>query len=201
MGQSKQFIYSVVIVTIIGLLVWLFYHNIEFYQETEKSAWSNAAIRDPYLAAQQFLEASNVSVIEAESLLQLKTLEGVGTALLTDANQIANPRQLESVLHWLKQGGNLIVATNALDNSDSLLLSQFHIDVQQPETQDDKTIDNAPATSEALREYNDKIKVVKNRCVAFNTTRKTFSSLQGWVYDGPAHFHEQLQAPNFRSGR
>ena len=116
-------------------------------------------MRNPYLAAQQFLEASNINVIEAESLLQLKTLEGVGAALITDANQVANPRQLESVLGWLKQGGHLIVAANTLDNSGSLLLSQFHIDIKPTETQNEKSVDNAPSTSsEALRDYNDKIK-------------------------------------------
>ena len=45
---------------LIVFLGWGFYSSIEFYDETEQSAWSLNALRNPYLAAQQFIQKSGL---------------------------------------------------------------------------------------------------------------------------------------------
>ena len=156
MGQTKQIAYAILGGLLLIACAWGLYQSIEFYEETEKSQWSLEALRNPYLAAQQFLQASDIEVTEADSLLRLDSLEGVSTVLITDANQVANPRQLDAVLNWLEKGGSLIVTANAFDASEDLLLEKFKVDVDWPEA-DAIDDDEKPSISDSLREYNEKI--------------------------------------------
>ncbi len=141
-------------------LGWGLYSSIEFYDETEQTAGSIRAQRNPYLAAQLFMQKSGIDAVEADSLIGLNTLEGVTTVLITDANQVVSPRQLEQVLNWLENGGTLIVTANSFANSDDLLLEKFNVEVQWPERDDDSddvTDDDDPSISESLREINKQI--------------------------------------------
>jgi len=141
-------------------LGWGLYSSIEFYEETEQTAGSIRAQRNPYLAAQLFMQESGIDAVEADSLIGLNTLEGVTTVLITDANQVVSPRQLEQVLNWLENGGTLIVTANSFANSDDLLLEKFNVEVQWPERDDDSddvTDDGDPSISESLREINKQI--------------------------------------------
>ncbi|MFV2030988.1 MAG: DUF4350 domain-containing protein [Gammaproteobacteria bacterium] len=156
---------------VLAFLVWGVYSSIEFYDETEKTSWSLQAIRNPYLAAQQFMQQSGINAVEADSLVGLDSLDGVDTLLITDANQVVNPRQLERVLAWLEKGGNLIVTANSVANSDDLLLDKFNVgvdwyleenddseeDLANDEIARDETEDDKPSVSEALRDYNRQI--------------------------------------------
>ncbi len=150
---------------LVAVLAWLIYSNIEFYQENEKTPWSSEAISNPYLAAQYFLQQAGIEVKQAESLLTLDQLEGVSTVVITDVNQVANPRQLEKVLAWLEQGGNLIVAASAVSRDDDLLLDRFDVGVEwyQEEQSDEDTADGESnnnkdqSLSDLMREYNEKI--------------------------------------------
>ncbi len=141
-------------------LGWGLYSSIEFYDETEQTAGSIRAQRNPYLAAQLFMQEGGIDAVEADSLIGLNTLEGVTTVLITDANQVVSPRQLEQVLNWLENGGTLIVTANSFANSDDLLLEKFNVEVQWPERDDDSddvTDDGDPSISESLREINRQI--------------------------------------------
>ena len=159
---------------VIAFLGWVIYSGIEFYDDTEQTSWSLQALRNPYLAAQQFMQQSGIDSVEADSLIGLKTLDGVSTVLITDANQVVNPRQLEQVLSWLENGGNLIVTANSIDDSDDLLLKEFHVEVTPGSlndiTEDEDRLDehdedsenkdskeDEPSISESLREYNQQI--------------------------------------------
>ncbi len=148
-----------------GVLAWQIYSNIEFYQENEKTPWSTEALTNPYLAAQYFLQQAGVEVKQAESLMRLDQLEGVSTVMITDVNQVANPRQLEKVLEWLEQGGNLIVAASSVSQEGDLLLDRFDVGVEwyQEEQSDKDTADGEnnnnkdKSLSDLMREYNEKI--------------------------------------------
>jgi len=160
---------------VLGFLGWGVYSSIEFYDDTEESTWSLQALRNPYLAAQQFMQQSGIESVEADSLIGLSSLEGVDTVLITDANQVVNPRQLEQVLSWLEDGGNLIVTANSIDDSEDLLLKEFDIEVTWNNDDDftedehellddhndtDEEVDSEkkePSISESLREYNEQI--------------------------------------------
>ncbi len=153
MAQTKHITYSLLGSLLLVALGWGIYHSIEFYEETERSSWSDRALSNPYLAAQQFLQASEINVKEADSLLRLNSLEGVKTVLITDANQVANPRQLQAVLDWLELGGSLIVTANSLNETEDLLLEEFHVEVDFPGSDDTEK----RTVAESLRNYNRKI--------------------------------------------
>jgi hypothetical protein len=163
-------------VAIIVFLGWGIYSSIEFYDDKEQTAWSLEALGNPYLAAQQFMQQSDINSVEADSLIGLDTLDGVATVLITDANQVVNPRQLERVLSWLETGGNLIVTANSLDDSEDLLLKEFNVNVTWRHKDDSKededgtdfdqpdndnaendTEEDKPSISESLRKYNQQI--------------------------------------------
>ncbi len=148
-----------------AVLAWFIYSSIEFYQENEKTPWSTEALTNPYLAAQYFLQQAGVEVKQAESLMRLDQLEGVSTVMITDVNQVANPSQLEKVLEWLEQGGNLIVAASSVSQEGDLLLDRFDVGVEwyQEEQSDKDTADGEnnnnkdKSLSDLMREYNEKI--------------------------------------------
>ena len=159
---------------LIVFLGWGIYSSIEFYDDTAHTSWSLKALRNPYLAAQQFMQQSDIDSVEADSLVGLNTLDGVSTVLITDANQVVNPRQLEQVLTWLENGGNLIVTANSIDDSDDLLLEEFNVDViwsslsddtgdedgsdsHDEDIKDKDSEQDEPSISESLREYNQQI--------------------------------------------
>jgi len=156
---------------IIVLMGWATYNSIEFYDETQQTSWSLEALRNPYLAAQKFMQQSDINSVEADSLIGLNSLQGVSTVLITDANQVVSPRQLEKVLDWLENGGNLIVTANSLGDSDDLLLDEFDVgvswqsqdDITEGENEDfddqhdEKNEEDKRSVSESLREYNQQI--------------------------------------------
>jgi len=151
---------------LIIFLGWGLYSSIEFYDETEQSAWSLNALRNPYLAAQQFMQETGLKAVEADSLIGLNSLEGVETVLITDANQVVNPRQLEQVLSWLESGGTLIVTANSVASSEDLLLKKFNVEVQWPDLDDDsddgESEDKEVSISETMREFNQQIEEGKS---------------------------------------
>lgn len=146
----------------LALLAWALYSNIEFYDEEVESGWSLEALRNPYLAAQQFFERSGIPVIDADSLDKLDSLQGVRTLLITDANQVVSPRQVQQVLAWLENDGNIILTANAVSNSDDLLLKEFNVEVARRDYDDDEQGDGK-SISESMREYNRQIEEGKTR--------------------------------------
>ena len=89
---------------------------------------------------------------------------------------MVSPRQLEQVLTWLENGGNLIVTANSIGGSDDLLLKEFNVGVtwrsrtdaaqdkdpednhqQEPRNEDDNPEGNGQSISESLRDYNRQI--------------------------------------------
>lgn len=159
MTRNSQIAYTLLGVFVLATLAWAFYLSIEFYEDTVETPWSLEARRNPYLAAQQFLQRSGVEVTEADSLIHLNNLETVSTVFISHAGQIVNPRQLDAVIAWLQDGGSLIVTADSIATEDDLLLQEFEVDVDwvdyEYEEHDDE--EEEPSMSESLREYNEKI--------------------------------------------
>ena len=156
MPRSNRLLRALPLLAIGVLLLWALYHSIEFYEETEKSRWSAEALANPYLAAMQFLEQSEIPVGESDSLLKLNNLDTAGTVLITDANSVINPRQLDTLLGWLEQGGNLIVSASPQGDDEDLLLQYFDVRVEWYR-QDADADSTEQSISDSMREYNDKI--------------------------------------------
>ncbi len=144
----------------LALLGYGLYLSIEFYEETVETRWSPEALRNPYLAAQQFMTRSGIDVVDADSLLELDSLDGVGTLFVSEANQVVTPRQLRQLRDWLEAGGSVVYTADSVDHEDDLLLAAFDVSVEWY-NQDDAG--EARSLSETIREYNRQLEEGKSR--------------------------------------
>ncbi len=144
----------------LALLGYGLYLSIEFYEETVETRWSREALRNPYLAAQQFMTRSGIDVVDADSLLELESLDGVGTLFVSEANQVVTPRQLRELRSWLEAGGSVIYTADAVEHEDDLLLAAFDVSVEWYSEDDDG---DEPSLSETIREYNRQLEQGKSR--------------------------------------
>ena len=149
---------------LLALVAWVLYVSIEVYEETEESSWSAEALRNPYLAAQQFMDRSGIPVTDVESLARLDELSSVGTLFFSDANQVQTPRQLRQVMEWLESGGNVIYTANSVAEEDDLLLAELGVEVdwRDYDPEDETEVDERPL-SERMREFNRQIEEGKSR--------------------------------------
>lgn len=149
-------ILALLIVVAIGYGI---YSSIEFYDEIIDAKWSPEARRNPYLAAQLFMQRSDVEIGEAGGLFNLDALDNIATLLIIDPTQVVSPLQLDRLTTWLENGGNLIVAATSLSDSSSRLLQKFNVDVQRPEHRhgENSYAGEKGSFSESLREYNRQI--------------------------------------------
>jgi hypothetical protein len=156
--RASGVIKTVLVLLLVGLAGWVLYVSIEVYEETEESSWSVEALRNPYLAAQQFMDRSGIPVTDVDSLARLDELDAIGTLFFSDPNQVQTPRQLREVMAWLESGGNVIYSANAVTHHDDLLLAELGVEVAwlgaEEEGEDDG--DDKPL-SEQMREYNRKL--------------------------------------------
>jgi hypothetical protein len=149
---------------LLGLVSWGLYVSIEIYEETEKSSWSVDALRNPYLAAQNFMAQSDIEVTDIDRLIELDQLTNLGTLFFSDANQVQTPRQLEQVMNWLDLGGNVIYTADSVSHEDDLLLQEFLVEVDWREYDEVETQEEEQKPlSETMREYNRQIRKGKSR--------------------------------------
>ncbi len=151
----------VLLAVVLGILGGLRYFSIEFYEEEIETGWSLEALRNPYLAAQQFLERSGTEVIDAAGLAGLEQLEDVGTVFVGSPNQVVNPRQLRQIREWMEQGGHVIYAASAVSHDEDLLLDAFDVEVRWRDGDDEDDEDQSLA--DTIREYNRQIEEGRTR--------------------------------------
>ena len=149
---------------LVGILLALagygLYLSIEFYEETVETRWSREALRNPYLAAQQFMTRSEIDVVDADSLLELEGLAGVGTLFVSEANQVVTPRQLSQLRNWLEAGGSVIYTADSVEHEDDLLLAAFGVSVEWYDADD---AGDERSLSETFREYNRQLEEGRTR--------------------------------------
>ena len=164
MNQNKVSFKMVLGLLAFCALVGLAWYSIEFYEETEESSWSIEALRNPYFAAEQFMQRSGIGVTEVDNLARLDQLGSVGTLFFSDANQVQLPRQLEKIMDWLKVGGNVIYTANSTAHENDLLLQEFEVEVDWVDfTDEDDDETGEQSLSETLREYNRQLEEGKSR--------------------------------------
>ena len=104
-NRVSKAIFPLVVVVAVAI-GYGFYSSIEFYDEKVDAKWSQEARRNPYLAAQLFMQRSGVEIGEAAGLFNLDALDNIGTLLITNSMQVISPRQLDRLTTWLDKGGN-----------------------------------------------------------------------------------------------
>lgn len=116
----------------------------EWKQQTIDTGYSDAALRNPYLAAQRLAEQSQGSLyVTRELKLTDSVLDQYNTLVLQNTYAMLNERQLAALTTWLSQGGRLIIGgytpdLNAREIQD-VLFEHLNIEVQPASS--DKTQD------------------------------------------------------------
>ena len=163
-SQARPIVLALVGAILLALAGWVIYINIEFYEETEESSWSIRALTNPYLAAQQFLEHSEIGVTEVDNLARLDEMSSLGTLFFSDSGQVQTPRELDRLIDWLRAGGNVIYSANSVTDGEDLLLDRLQVEVDwHYADEDDDGADEEKSFSETLREYNRQLEEGKSR--------------------------------------
>ena len=160
--KNKNFLILLLLIAL-SALAYLTYQVIEYYEEEVDQGWGEEARRNPFLAAEQYLQQLGLLVESSGDLTVFKELPINGTLVLTDANLIQTQEQADQLTDWLDGGGHIIAAVNYNSANDvGSLLSSFYIEQYdanefQGEEGDLEEVETTveQKASELLREYNE----------------------------------------------
>jgi len=184
-------------VLLTAFTIYLVYVFVEYYEEEQDLGWTQAAIRNPFLAAELYTEKMGVEVASFDSFLKIENLYDYDTLFLAETGQIISEKRLEELLDWIDQGGHLIVAAQRVipEDSDRLFqafdLSSYRTDYEgsvfdsplfdlddnalQPDDDEDSSQEDGkdePKVSDTLRKINEELR--KQGLVADDETEVSF---------------------------
>ena len=108
MRASTGIVLALLLALCAALGYWL-HQNIESYDAASPVRFSAKALRDPYLAAQYFLQDFGTPVYRDSLQKQLNTLPKNGSVVLTTPSNLLTERQAAALRHWMQHGGHLLV--------------------------------------------------------------------------------------------
>lgn len=140
-------------------LFYLFSQTLERYEEPVDMGWSEDARRNPFLAAEQFLDNRSMAVESSDRLDVLDRLTRDSTLVISNANHVLSRQRAADLVDWMESGGHVVVAAQVLSEDEpDVLLSYFEISKhpvdettdEQPEGSDDSEQKSDP--NQSLRE-------------------------------------------------
>ena len=148
-------------IILIALLVWAFKTFYESYDKEVHSGYSIEARKNPFLAAQLFLQRNNVNVIEKTDVLDFSLIGTNETVFLSNVDDmILTQSQIDKALDWVDSGGFLIVGVGDEIQGNASILERFDIDpIEYIDDNDNYLIDDGEfkPLSQRLRELNEEI--------------------------------------------
>lgn len=142
------------------------WQHIEFYTEETDTGPRAAALSNPFLAAQRYLEQRGRSARGGAGLEQLDALPAGGSLIIDDAARVLTRQRAAALLRWVAQGGHLIVGAGFPDEgeADPLLdifsVQKYATDYKSKDCGCDGDGENKPPKklSELLRAENARIR-------------------------------------------
>lgn len=110
-----------VFVALLGAGTWWFQRNFEPVTERVWVGFSGEAARDRFMAAELFLVRMGVEVSLGRSAARLADLDKARVALVPARRQSLVPRELDTLVRWVHDGGHLIVQAESVGVDDRLL--------------------------------------------------------------------------------
>lgn len=152
-----------IILIVSGILLiagWFF-----LTEEFDTQIWvgeSEKAQRNPYLAAERFLESRGVAVSSDNDQLDFSTIATSDVVFLSKVDSmLVSQTQVDEALDWVSRGGYLLVGVSQEVEGHASILKEFDI---EPEYQDVEIAEafldddgNPMTASERMREVNEKI--------------------------------------------
>jgi len=164
--KSKLII--IILLLLVGCAVYGFYYLFERYEEVKDLGWDKKAQRNPYLAAEQFLQKSGIKVTSSNNYDQLSKLPEQGMVFISNSSETLTRKRVDEIIEWIEQGGHLIIAAPIYDeDEEDILLSRFNVtneyldwDDEADYEEDDNTeqkADGPKKLSEQLEKMNEDI--------------------------------------------
>lgn len=120
---------ALLLILIVAIGVYGFYVLFEPYENLEDLGWDQAALRNPYLAAELFLRRLDVEVQSYDRFDKLNSLPENGTIFVSNSRHVLSAKRVYALHEWITRGGHLIVAAAApSDDETDRLLASFAID-------------------------------------------------------------------------
>lgn len=146
----------------VGIVVFCMVFLMEQYESTEWTGQSEKAARNPFLAAERFLEQRGVEVVKTTDQIDFDQIPTDQTVILTEVDgMLVTQRQVDKALAWIHRGGYMIVGVGKEIQGQTSILREFEIEPEELEVKIDDLFLNqdgeAQTISERLREINKKI--------------------------------------------
>lgn len=120
---------AVLLILMITGCVYGFYALFEPEEKTEDLGWDQAALHNPYLAAELFLRRLGVDAQSYDRFGKLDFLPENGTIFVSDSRHIVSRKWIDKLTRWMKRGGHLIVAASTPGGSETdRFLASFAIE-------------------------------------------------------------------------
>lgn len=157
----RRLLWVLVLAIFVFLIYWLS-TNMEKYETQVWSGASSEARKNPYLAAEQFLQGRNVTVFSASEALNFDDISTNDIVFLSHVDSmLVSQSQIDKALSWISRGGYLLVGVSDEIEGRSSILKEFDISpvkrdvkIEEAFTDDDGEV---LSPSERLREINRQI--------------------------------------------
>jgi len=158
----------IITLVVIFLSTYVFFKLFEPYEENKDLGWDKKALRNPYLAAEQFLLKNKINVTSSNNFEKLTHLPEQGMIFISDSRKVLTKKRVASILDWLEKGGHLIITAPVYNkNNPSILLSRFKVKNTLREKEDEEDEENFDVSekklSEKLNEINEELKKEKTK--------------------------------------
>src|SRR5690606_3936192 len=128
----RKILLGLLCVGLLAVLSWFVARSLEYYEEPVNLGWSEAARRNPFLAAEQLLERQTIPVQSSDSLAVLGQLPTDATLIIGNANHVLSRQRAADLIAWMEEGGHVIVGAQVQEDAD-VLLSHFQVSMEQLE--------------------------------------------------------------------
>ncbi|MCW8126270.1 DUF4350 domain-containing protein [Microbulbifer halophilus] len=126
--MTAKRILLVLVSLLIGALVALFLTFFERYERQLDRGWSAKAIRNPYLAAERFLDARGLETRRADNIAAVAGLSPQDTLYVASSSQVYNGERARELLDWIERGGNaVVVARRGTEGERDWLLEELGV--------------------------------------------------------------------------
>ncbi|MBX6391906.1 MAG: hypothetical protein IRY96_00405 [Burkholderiales bacterium] len=109
------------LVLVLAAGAYWFFENYERRTERYFVGMSEAARRNPFLAAERTLARLGVEAHKTDGLSAAESLPAAGVVILTDARDGLTAQAQAALLAWVRAGGHLVTEDRAIGRGDALL--------------------------------------------------------------------------------
>ncbi len=147
-----------------------------YYQEIDTGP-SPLARKNPYLAAQQYLNSSGAEVFTTQKLDRDIDISKYHTLFISHAGQVVSKKQAQQLLSWMSNGGHIIVSAQKNGDEDPLL-SLFSITREDTKP---KEIEETEKTEENIQRFGEQLTASDEKKESEMLTELHFKNVEGSI--------------------